>query len=112
MAKYRIAEQQTRRKSEWAMAVDVAKQKNVWLCDSGASCFMGPSDEGMCDCQVIDESVTIGNGDSVKAVKIGKRRMTVHQADGSTLDTILPLYKHVPELTVNLFSVLQALDKG
>ena len=73
---------------------------------------MGPSDDGMFDCKIINEPVTVGTGQTVKAVKIGKKRTTVCQANGTTLNTVLPIYKHVPDLTVNLFSILTSLGHG
>ena len=46
------------------------------------------------------------------ATKIGKRRVTAIQADGTSLDLILEDYKYVPDLWVNLFSLTKALAKG
>ncbi len=106
MLQQKIARKKAMRESEWALAVSQALRENIWLADSGASCHMGPSDDGMFDCEIINEPVTVGTGQTVKAVKIGKRRTTVCQADGSTLNTVLPIYKHDPDLTVNHFSVM------
>lgn len=91
---------------------DVSFDRDTWLGDSGASTFMGNTDEGMFDVKEINEPVTIGNGKTLRATKIGKLRRTVHQTNGDTLDIIIPDYKHVPELHVNLFSITKALELG
>jgi hypothetical protein len=84
----------------------------TWLGDTGASCHLTNSDEGMYDVQMIKSPVKIGSGKSMTATKIGKKRMTVIQKDGSTQDIILTEVKYVPELWVNLFSIGKALQNG
>ena len=42
--------------------------KNIFIADSGASCHLTGSLEGIVNCSKICESVTIGNGQSVKRV--------------------------------------------
>ena len=84
----------------------------TWLADSGASTHMGNSDEGMYDYVDIDEGITIGDGKSLRATKVGKVRRTLHQVDGSTLDIVLEDYKCVPGLDTNLFSITKALASG
>ena len=51
--------------------------KNIHIGDSGASCHMVHSDEGMFDCEVINENITIGNSQTMVAKKIGKKKITV-----------------------------------
>ena len=51
---------------------------DTWLADSGGSCHMGNSDDGMYDIQVIDEPITLGNGKSLRATKAGKLHHTIH----------------------------------
>lgn len=84
---------------------------HLWIGDSGASCHMTCSDEGMFDCRQIQSSVKIGNGKTLSATKIGKKRMTVVQKDGTTTDVVLTDCKYVPELFTNLFSITNALKK-
>jgi hypothetical protein len=86
--------------------------KNTWLGDSAASTHMGNDDIGMFDVQVINSSIKIGDGKTLTATKIGKKRLTVIQEDGTTTDIILEDYKYVPDLWVNLFSIPKALGKG
>jgi Reverse transcriptase (RNA-dependent DNA polymerase)/gag-polypeptide of LTR copia-type len=86
--------------------------RDTWLADSGASCHMGNSDEGMFDVTPIDEPITLGNGKSLRATKVGKLRRTVKQVNGDTVDIVLEGYKCVPGLHMNLFAVVKALDSG
>ncbi len=85
---------------------------NTWLGDSAASTHMGFSDEGMTDVELINSPVRIGNGKALTATKIGKRRITIIQKDGSSQDAILEEYNGVPELWVNLFSISKSLQNG
>ena len=85
---------------------------STFLDDSAASTHMGNSDEGMYDVKLISSPVKIGNGVTLTATKIGKRKMTAMQSDGTTVDVILEDYKYVPDLWVNLFSITKALSKG
>jgi hypothetical protein len=86
--------------------------RETWLADSGASCHMGNSEEGMFDITLIDEPITLGNGKSLRATKVGKLRRTVHQVNGDTLDIVLEGYKCVPGLHMNLFAVVKTLQTG
>ena len=86
--------------------------KNTWLGDSAASTHMGNDDSGMFDVEVISSSIKIGDGKTLTATKIGKKRLTVVQEDGTTTDIILEDYKYVPDLWVNLFSIPKSLGKG
>jgi hypothetical protein len=73
---------------------------------------MACSDEGMFNCRVIKSSVKIGNGKELSATKIGDKRMTVVQKDGSTADVLLKDCKYVLQLYTKLFSITKALQKG
>jgi Reverse transcriptase (RNA-dependent DNA polymerase) len=86
--------------------------RDTWLADSGASCHMGNTDDGMFDVKAIDEPITMGNGKSLRATKVGKLRRTVKQVNGDTVDIVLEGYKCVPGLHMNLFAVVKALDGG
>ena len=86
---------------------------NYFIADSGASCHLIGSDEGMVDWEPIDDDIIIGDGKSIKAVKVGKVRMTLKQQDGLDRVIMLTDVKYVPELgPYNLFSINQALSKG
>ena len=49
--------------------------KNTWLADSGASAHMTHTDTGMFNIKMIESKVTIGNGKSLTAVKMGSVRV-------------------------------------
>jgi hypothetical protein len=85
---------------------------NLWLADLGASCHMTFSEEGMYDCKEVRVPIKIGNGKSMVATKIGKKKVTMVLADGRTAEIILDNCKLVPNLWVNLFSLTQSLRKG
>ncbi len=85
---------------------------NTWLADSGASCHLTNSDEGMFDVEVISSPVKIGNGKALTATKLGKMRRTIVQKNGDTVDVTLTDVKYVPELWVNLFSIGKGLQNG
>jgi hypothetical protein len=80
-----------------------------WLDDSGASCHMTNSDEGMYNCRNIKSPIKIGDGRTRYATKIGTKKLMVIQKDGSTLDITLEECKYVPSLWINLFSITKAL---
>jgi hypothetical protein len=60
----------------------------------------------------IAETITVGNGDSMMATKVGSLRHRVVQLDGSTLDIIINEDKYVPNLCANLFSISKAIKNG
>ena len=84
--------------------------KSVWLGDTGASTHMGHCDKSMCNVREISDPVKIGNGVKLVATKVGDKKMTVVQKDGTTADIVLTDYKYVPGLCVNLFSITQSLS--
>jgi hypothetical protein len=56
--------------------------ENIYIGDSGASCHMVHSDEGMYDVKQIKEKITIGNGQYIEALKIGKKKGMIKLNDG------------------------------
>jgi hypothetical protein len=77
---------------------------DLWILDSGASCRYCRSVEGLTDVKEIDESIKIGNGDSMKSTKIGNLKCEVTQVNGEKLTITLNDVKYVPSLCVNLFA--------
>jgi len=51
-------------------------------------------------------SVRIGDGKMLTSTKVGKRRVTVVQKDGTMTDIVLSPFKHVSGLWVNSFAVV------
>ena len=85
---------------------------DIWICDSGACGHYCNFKEGLFDTREINEEITIGNGKSMIAAKVGSLKCKVIQVDGSSLDVTLHEVKYVPELWVNLFSINKALKNG
>jgi hypothetical protein len=85
---------------------------DLWILDSGASCHYCQSAEGLTDVKEINELIKIGNGDSMKATKIGNLKCEVSQINGEKFTVTLNDVKYVPSLCVNLFSLNKALKKG
>jgi hypothetical protein len=72
--------------------------ENIWIGDSGASCHYCNSDKGLFDIQEVSESITVGNGKTMEAIKIGKLRCNVKQVNGKIFQVVLQDVKYVPEL--------------
>ena len=86
---------------------------DLFIGDTGASCHMTHSDVGMFDCKEINETVTIGNGNEIKAIKTGKKRVKIIQDNGKEIIGLLENVKYVPKLApYNLFSITTAIDNG
>jgi hypothetical protein len=74
---------------------------DVWILDIGASCHYRQSLKGLTEVQDINQSVKIGNSDSMKAVKIGNSKCEITQIDGENFMVTLNDVKYVPNLCVN-----------
>jgi len=73
---------------------------------------MGSCDAGMFDVKEEKCSVRIGDGKMLTGTKVGKKRVTVVQKDGTMTDIVLSSFEHVPGPWVNLFSLLLPLTTG
>jgi hypothetical protein len=85
---------------------------NIWICDSGACGHYCKSDKGLFNVKDINEKITVGNGESMKAIKVGSFKCYVIQPNGSSVNVTLKEVKYAPELWVNLFSISKALKNG
>ena len=95
-----------------ATSKNVTLNEDIWICDSGACGHYCKSIEGMFNIQEIDEKITVGNGDSMTATKVGSLKRRVIQLDGSNLDITINEVKFVPDLCANLFSINKAIKNG
>ena len=68
----------------------------TWLGDTAGSCHLTNFDEGMFNVQVMKSPMKIASSETMTAIKLGKKRMTVMQKDGSTQDAVLTEIKFVP----------------
>jgi hypothetical protein len=87
-------------------------QDNLWIGDTGASCHMTCSMEGMYNVKDVDAPEQVGSGQSIPCTKIGDKHVRVIQEDGRMNDLVLKDCKFVPGLFTNLFSITKALDNG
>jgi hypothetical protein len=84
----------------------ISIKKYFWLGESGASCHVMNNTAGMFDCSCIHSYLKIGNGKYIYFSKIGKKKVTIVQANSSTLDSILCDCMYVPDICFNLFSII------
>jgi len=90
-----------------------SRTKYIFIADSGASCHLTGSMDGMVNCLKICDYVTIGNGKALEATMIGTKKGRVRMPDGSLRTVYLNGCKYVPELApFNLFSITRALSGG
>jgi len=98
--------------SEGEVATPLVGQDNyklnpqTFLADSACSSRMGSCDSGMFDTKEEKFSVRIGDGKMLTSTKVGKKRVTVVQKDGTMTDIVLSPFKYVPGLWVNFFALL------
>jgi hypothetical protein len=85
---------------------------DIWICDSIACEHYCKLDKGLFNVKDINEKIIVGNGESMKAIKVGSLKCHVIQLNASIVDVTLKEVKYVPELWVNLFSISKALKNG
>jgi hypothetical protein len=112
---YQNQDQQNFKSNDVAFATTSTKTNfvsDVWICDSGACGHYCRSVEGLTDVMDIDEAITIGNGESMHATKVGNLKCEVIKVDGKKFAVTLHDIKFVPDLCVNLFSMNRALQNS
>ena len=85
---------------------------SLWLGDTGASCHMTNSSEGMFNQVKTNSGIVFGNGQRLKAEFIGDKKGTVIQKNGARVPILMKNVKYVPQLYCNLFSITAALREG
>ena len=90
------------------------REREIFIADSGASVHLSGSMEGMRNLKDLnDDKVTVGDGTSIVAEKIGDKSITIVQKDGVERDIVLHGCKYVPKLgPFSLFSLTCSIDKG
>jgi gag-polypeptide of LTR copia-type len=89
-------------------AMNKTTNHNLWVGDSGASCHMTNTMDGMINVSNSKSPIQIGTGDAVESTRIGDKRLRILQADGEIKDVVLKNCKYVPQLFTNLFSITKA----
>ena len=62
--------------------------KDTFICDTGASCHLTNSLEGMNNITKYDGQIKIGNGKPLQALRMGDKHVVAIQKDGTTQDLI------------------------
>jgi hypothetical protein len=77
---------------------------NTFIADSGFTCHIGSSLEGMFNLRPHITDIMVGNNEVMSSVSIGQ-----YKTDGSTMDMTLKDELYIPKFMVNLFSLTKAL---
>ena len=78
----------------------------IWIGDTGATCHMKSSTEGMYDLEKCNNmKIDTANGSTSTVTHIGKYKGNVLCADGETKKIVMKNVKVVPGLVKNLFSL-------
>jgi len=89
-----------------------AMDSNLWLEDTGTSCHMTNSMDGMFNTKEVNTGIVFGNGQRLKAVYIGDKRGVVMQKNGARVPILMKYVKYVPQLYCHLFSISAVLKEG
>ena len=84
---------------------------STWLGDTGASCHMTNSCEGMFNQVKTSSGIVFGNGQRLKSEFIEDRKGTVIQKNGARVPILMKNVKYLPHLYCNLFSITAALKE-
>ncbi len=97
-----------------ASSMNTRPEQEVFIADSGASVHLSGSLKGMTNLEDLkNDEVTVGDGTSIEAKKIGDKRITILQEDGKERNVVLKECKYAPELgPFSLFSLTNSIDKG
>ena len=87
-----------------------SKQSNIWIGDTGASCHMTYSLDGMSKLRPSNTTITIGDWKSITSQQVGTWQGYVTLSNGSQQKITLNDVSYVPELSSNLFSITKALS--
>jgi hypothetical protein len=95
------------------MSEEEEQPGQVWIGDSGASCHMTNSEEGMFNFRSIKQGIKMADGTILEATKCGDIVMTNKDpASGKEVCFELKGVKYVPGLCKKLFSIKTALKRG
>ena len=88
-------------------------KSGTFIADSGASCHMTGSLDGMTNIRDCNDGITIGNGNTISCTKVGDKRGKIILPNGNEKTIELRDCKFIPDLApYNLFSITKAIDAG
>lgn len=94
------------------VGLDSCVLQNGFVMDSGASEHMSNNIKLFTEYKKVDNKyITIGDGTRLKVQSVGNIEALAFQNNLGYISSVLTNVLHVPELTVNLFSVIAAVDK-
>ena len=85
--------------------------QDTFVGDTGTSCHIVNSENGLFDTSPIDEGVNTMSG-RMKATMKGKMIVELQQADGKTVERMLENVKVCPGTETQLFSITQEISRG
>jgi hypothetical protein len=85
-----------------SVSANISMVKYMWLGDSDSFCHVANDTAGMFDYSRIYSYLKIGHGKYMYSSRIGKKKVMIVQANGSTLDLILCDCIYVPDICINL----------
>ena len=95
-------------------SVDTRREfSQIFIADTGASGHMSGSTEGMTNLRKCNDSVVVGNGQSIKATMVGDKHGFITDRSGNKKKVVFKGTKYVPELApYNLCSITHCLQEG
>jgi hypothetical protein len=84
----------------------------TWICDNGSCGHYCKSDKGLFDVKDINRKITVGNGETMKAIKVRSLKCHLFLLNCSSVNMTLKEVKYAHALRVNLFSISKALKIG
>ena len=95
-------------------SVDTRREfSQIFIADTGASGHMSGSTEGMTNLRKCNDSVVVGNGQSIKATMVGDKHGYMTDRSGKKRKVVFKGTKYVPELApYNLCSITHCLEEG
>jgi hypothetical protein len=86
--------------------------ENIWIGNSGSSCYFYNNNLGFVDVKGIYERIMVGNGTTMEVTKIGSQKCNIEQVYENTFQFLLQEVNFVPELWMNLLRVKKSLKNG
>ena len=97
---------------EVADAIKSSDMSQVWVTDSGATKHMTGRKEWLSEMKPTVTAIKMGGGQIMPAIGVGKVSLTVINSAGEAADVTLNDVLYVPDLKVNLFSVIRTVMHG
>jgi len=94
------------------VGAELKPHDNIWIMDSAASTHIVNSKVGLYDVWPIREPIKIGDGKLVYATKVGQLKVSYKACKGENWEFVLENIQYIPDVWINLFSLMTAILKG